>query len=61
MYKCDKCQKEYYNKSDYNKHLNKIKPCGIKTDFKCDICLKIFTTKQSLDRHKNKKNHVNHM
>ena len=52
---CYKCDKDFKNSADLKRHLNRIKPCNIKTEYKCDICLYCFNTNYSLTRHKNKK------
>ena len=52
---CYKCDKNFNSTTDLKRHLNRIKPCNIKTEYKCEICLYCFTSNQSLNKHKNKK------
>lgn len=54
MNKCIKCNKEFKNKYNLTKHLNKKIQCN--NIIKCDNCLTIFKTKQILTNHLNKKN-----
>ena len=58
-YKCIECNKIYYNKTDYNKHLKRKKKCSLKTNLKnmtleCTNCKKVFTRKDYLKTHQNK-------
>jgi T5orf172 domain-containing protein len=55
MNKCNKCNNEFKNKYNLEKHLNKKLSC-IKEIIKCNYCLKEFNTNQILNRHMNKKN-----
>ena len=32
MYYCDLCEKTFFNKTDFTRHLNRVKKCGIETD-----------------------------
>jgi len=51
-YDCDKCYKNFDNKIDYIRHINKKKDCTIKNDyFTCDKCYKQFIYKSHYDRH----------
>jgi phage anti-repressor protein len=52
---CHKCNKDFKNSADLKRHLNRIKPCNIKTEYKCEICLVTFKTKCILTSHKNRK------
>jgi hypothetical protein len=54
IYTCKLCNKQYTDKSNFNKHTNRKNSC-IKEENKCTICNKIFTTLFSLQRHLNKK------
>lgn len=51
-YKCDKCNKEFDRKSNYERHLNRLKSC-IKqnNDNNCVYCNKIFSTNGNLIKH----------
>jgi len=55
IYKCQKCNKEYKNKYDYKRHLNRKKPCvstqNDKADFTCPKCGKLYSSKYNLKRH----------
>jgi len=55
IYKCDKCNKAYTNKTDYKRHMNRKRPCVIGENnglrFNCPGCAKSYTTKGSLTRH----------
>jgi len=63
LYKCNRCNKEFNRKSNYNYHINRKKPCKkvnqkqksklIKTNhtYKCFNCNKIYSTKSNLNRH----------
>ena len=54
-FKCEKCNKIFHHKNDYEKHKNKKKPCKkeliTEFDFECDFCDKLFSSKYNLDRH----------
>ena len=50
---CTKCNKEFKNKYNLTKHLNKKIPCN--NVIKCDNCLTIFKTNQILSNHLNRK------
>ena len=58
IYKCNKCDKEFNQKIDYQRHLKKKKPCFKKVmkdpSFSCDQCNKSFNNKSNLNRHKHK-------
>lgn len=74
-YKCDKCDKIFVHKNDYNKHINKKKPCNKNNKaeetnkeikkYQCNRCNKQFTWKYTLYRHEqkycNKDNHQNNV
>jgi len=55
LYKCNKCNKAFKNKTDYTRHKNRKRPCA--TDgiceqrFRCIVCDKSYTTNGSLSRH----------
>ena len=66
-YKCNTCNKIFFHKNDFRKHLNKKKTCsdenkiysqpipqnGKKNDpyFRCPVCDKTFTRRYNLNRH----------
>ena len=49
-YKCKKCGKIYYKKSELTNHLNRINPCD-KGTFECKYCHKKYCRKDNLNRH----------
>ena len=55
VYKCDKCDKLFKKKNDYERHKTKKKPCKIYSftlkHFECSKCNKKFTSKYNLERH----------
>uniref|UniRef100_A0A6G6ABD1 C2H2-type domain-containing protein n=1 Tax=Borely moumouvirus TaxID=2712067 RepID=A0A6G6ABD1_9VIRU len=60
VYKCDSCYKEFDHKSNYDRHLNRIRSCvksisGSKTskvtNHICKSCSRVFSRKDSLTRH----------
>jgi DNA-directed RNA polymerase subunit RPC12/RpoP len=57
MYTCKKCKKEFNNKSNFNRHLNRIIDCktGSKTSkkmtYSCNKCGREFNRKDSMKRH----------
>ena len=62
LYKCDKCNKEFNQKSNYIIHINRKKPCDIniiinekKILYKCDKCNKEFNQKSNYLTHINRK------
>lgn len=65
MFVCQKCDRCFSNKSNYNRHLKRKNPCKKKKidpkqyetiDFPCEYCQNDFTTKQNLNRHKKNTN-----
>ena len=75
FYKCDKCNKEFHQKSNYLSHINRKKSCITSDDntnnniiiesvtniinYKCDKCNKEFNQKCNYLLHINKKNPCN--
>jgi uncharacterized C2H2 Zn-finger protein len=66
LYKCDKCNKEFNQKSNYIIHTNRKKPCNINDNnkiiinekkilYKCDKCNKEFNQKSNYLTHINRK------
>ena len=61
LYKCDKCNKEFNQKSNYIMHTNRKKACDIniinekKILYKCDKCNKEFNQKSNYLTHINRK------
>ena len=53
-YICELCKKDFTDKSNYNKHINRKNIC-IKDEIKCRQCNKIFDSLLALKRHLNKK------
>jgi len=59
QYKCNRCNKIFTHKNDYNKHKNRKKPCKIsvinshKSSHKneCSKCHKIYANRSNLNRH----------
>jgi len=68
LYKCDKCNKEFNQKSNYIRHINRKKTCilnevindNIKI-YKCDKCNKEFNQKSNFIYHINKQNECNNV
>jgi uncharacterized C2H2 Zn-finger protein len=68
LYKCDKCDKEFNQKSNYIRHINRKKTCilnevindNIKI-YKCDKCNKEFNQKSNFIYHINKQNECNNV
>jgi uncharacterized C2H2 Zn-finger protein len=58
LYKCEKCNKEFIQKSNYITHINKKISCEIKNiiSYKCEKCNKEFNLKSNYITHINKKN-----
>ena len=50
---CSRCQKVFFQKCNYQHHMNRKFPCKIKGEvkFKCEFCDKTYTRKSSLNRH----------
>ena len=66
LYKCEKCNKEFNQKSNYMVHINRQKSCIVNenTDtntliYKCEKCNKEFTKKYNYSLHINKNNPCN--
>ena len=68
VYKCEKCNKEFNQKSNYMVHINRKKSCIVNenTDnnintliYKCEKCNKEFTKKYNYSLHINKNNPCN--
>jgi uncharacterized Zn-finger protein len=56
MFLCDKCNKEFNTKGNYERHLNSKNPCelrGMSKIYKCEICHKEYDTKNALTKHLN--------
>ena len=53
-YKCDKCDKNFIFKSDYDRHIIRKNPCNDNV-YTCDKCNKKFKYKSKYDLHINKK------
>lgn len=51
LYICDKCNKEYINKNDYNRHLNRKFSCDNIPPTECKYCHLNYSNKQNLTRH----------
>jgi uncharacterized C2H2 Zn-finger protein len=66
-YKCEKCNKEFLQKSNYTTHINRKKPCIIDENitnvntiiYKCEKCNKEFNKKFNYISHINNKNPCN--
>jgi uncharacterized C2H2 Zn-finger protein len=60
LYTCEKCNKEFNQKSNYLKHINRKKPCITNESniiiYKCEKCNKDFNYKTSYLYHINKIN-----
>jgi Zinc finger, C2H2 type len=53
-YICSRCQKVFFQKCDYQRHVSRKFPCkivGEKIQYKCEFCSKSFTRKYNLNRH----------
>ena len=63
LYACEKCNKEFNQKSNYLKHINRKKPCISNENniiiYKCEKCNKEFNHKTSYLYHINKINSCN--
>jgi len=64
FYKCEKCNKEFNQKSNYMVHINRKKSCNTNENtnivfYKCEICNKKFNQKCNYLSHINKKNPCN--
>ena len=63
LYTCEKCNKEFNQKSNYLKHINRKKPCISNENniiiYKCEKCNKEFNHKTSYLYHINKINSCN--
>ena len=67
IYKCEKCNKEFNQKSNYTAHINRKKPCIANENitnvntiiYKCEKCNKEFNKKFNYLSHINKKNPCN--
>jgi len=55
MYICNKCYKEFKLLGDYKRHINRKRPCNIKTQYKCSRCQKIYIDKRDFNKHLNRK------
>ncbi|RYZ26970.1 MAG: hypothetical protein EOP01_08290, partial [Propionibacteriaceae bacterium] len=53
-YKCVKCKKIFYDKSIFDRHINRKTDC-IKVKYTCKKCNKIFENKATLDKHFDRK------
>jgi len=63
LYKCEKCNKEFNQKSNYLKHINRKNPCILIENniiiYKCEKCNKEFNHKTNYLYHINKVNSCN--
>ena len=63
LYKCEKCNKEFNQKSNYLKHINRKNPCILIDNniiiYKCEKCNKEFNHKTNYLYHINKVNSCN--
>jgi hypothetical protein len=50
-YKCEYCNKNFEDITDYTRHMNRKKKCYEKTEHKCAKCNKLFANKATLSRH----------
>ena len=52
-YTCEKCNKEFFKKSSYDSHLERIKSCvnNTKIHYECINCNKTYSTKYNLKVH----------
>ncbi|CAH6421379.1 Hypothetical protein KVN_LOCUS243 [uncultured virus] len=51
VHKCNKCNKIFKYKNDYERHKNRKIPCDKESDYICDNCFSKFSSKYNLDRH----------
>ena len=63
IYKCNRCDKQFKQKTDYNRHINRKNPCKIILDkiildknnksikYKCNTCNKFYSTQGNLTKH----------
>lgn len=65
LYKCEKCNKEFSQKSNYIAHINRKNPCDLNERrniiYKCEKCNKEFTQRSNYMSHINKKNSCNNI
>ena len=59
IYECDKCNKYFNSKGDYDRHINKKKSCIDDIKYECNKCHKKFDFNSEYLRHLNKKNQCN--
>ena len=62
-YICEKCNKEFTQKSNYNRHINRIKSCNNNETiiYKCEKCNKEFNKKSNYLNHINKLKECNNV
>lgn len=58
LYTCPKCNKDFTNKTDFERHINRKTSCDeeekkIEKNLFCPICNKLYSTKRSLNAHIN--------
>lgn len=62
MYKCNKCNKEFYYESKLNEHTNRKTLCNLpKKEYKCKLCNVIFTCPYNQELHNKTKKHLNNL
>ena len=51
IYKCNKCNKFFKQKSNFTRHINLITKCNEKKIHTCNLCNKTFSSSSNLQRH----------
>jgi uncharacterized C2H2 Zn-finger protein len=59
IYECNRCNKYFNAKGDYERHINKKKSCIDDIKYECNKCYKKFDFNSEYLRHINKKNPCN--
>ena len=54
MFRCEKCEKEFFDKSTLTRHQKTSKTCSIFGNIKCAYCKKIYTSMTTLRKHVDK-------